>query len=219
MPSLADRWGLGGKPGSKRGRPKLSQPATRPAKKPRKAAVIAGEPAPACHDPSEAGATDEAGGMDVGDADQSQQEHLAAHCKPADSKKCARCRHSWVIEVALVIVKSSRHSLGREHSANDMQLPALRFYRMQQRWSSLSSLKHGCWGKKRRTVWLQEKPSRRQGKWGVGCHFCAHLVNTLAQNPAQRKALSRPNFDSATPAATVAHMIRLEPHDDKVGCL
>ena len=62
---------------------------------------------------------------------------------------------------------------------------------MKKTWEHLGSLQHSFWGKHQRTTWLSEKPSRRKGSWGIGCVFCAHLVQHLAQHPAERKRLSK----------------------------
>ncbi|CAE7834371.1 unnamed protein product [Symbiodinium sp. CCMP2592] len=35
----------------------------------------------------------------------------------------------------------------------------------------------------------QEGDDDTGGDWGIGCRFCAHLMNVLAQNPAERKRL------------------------------
>ena len=53
----------------------------------------------------------------------------------------------------------------------------------------IASVQHRAWGKPQRTIWLGEKPARRGGTWGVGCHFCAHLMSKLSNDPEQRRNL------------------------------
>lgn len=65
----------------------------------------------------------------------------------------------------------------------------LRFLRFQDKWKKVASFRRKSWGKSRQTCWLSAKPGRRDGLWGLGCSFCAHLVHSLASNPEQRKAL------------------------------
>jgi len=86
-----------------------------------------------------------------------------------------------------------------------------RYIRMKKTWELLGSLQHSCWGKPQRTTWLSEKPSRRKGLWGIGCVFCAHLVEHLAQHPVERKRLSRTQLFGALcffrPLFTESHSI------------
>ena len=61
---------------------------------------------------------------------------------------------------------------------------------VDQKWQKLGTLRHSSWGKPCRTVWLAEKPVRRGGAWGIGCTFCAFLVDELAKHPEERKRLN-----------------------------
>ncbi|CAE7368948.1 unnamed protein product, partial [Symbiodinium sp. KB8] len=63
------------------------------------------------------------------------------------------------------------------------------FIKFRERWQKVGSLRHKSWGKQQRTIWLAEIPSRRGGRWGIGCKFCSHLMHVLAQEPGQRKFL------------------------------
>ena len=65
-----------------------------------------------------------------------------------------------------------------------------RFVRFREKWQKLGSLRHISWGKPCHTVWLAEKPVRRGGAWGIGCTFCAFLVDELAKHPEERKRLN-----------------------------
>lgn len=65
-----------------------------------------------------------------------------------------------------------------------------RFVRFREKWQKLGTLRHSSWGKPCRTVWLAEKPVRRGGAWGIGCTFCAFLVDELAKHPEERKRLN-----------------------------
>ena len=76
-----------------------------------------------------------------------------------------------------------------------MLLPCLtRYLRFAQKWSQRTAVSHTSWGKRAVTPWLGEKPARRAGQWGVGCHFCAHLMHKLAADPEQRKQLFHPEL-------------------------
>lgn len=67
---------------------------------------------------------------------------------------------------------------------------SLRFYKHENTWkASHGSLAHTAWGQRQRTVWLAERPARRGGTWGIGCLFCAHLINRLAHEPEEKARL------------------------------
>ncbi|CAE7536198.1 unnamed protein product [Symbiodinium sp. CCMP2592] len=88
-------------------------------------------------------------------------------------------------DVGLATESDAEH-LAR-HRGGDEKCSRCKFLRFQEVWSKAGSLTHTSWGKQQRTVWLGQRPARRGGDWGIGCHFCAHLMNVLAQNPAERK--------------------------------
>ena len=83
-------------------------------------------------------------------------------------------------KIAISVTNLQRHSLAS---------PLLRYLHLRKKWERLSSLSHKSWGKPMPTIWLQEKPARRGGLWGIGCHFCAHLMHKLAMEPEIRKTL------------------------------
>ena len=74
------------------------------------------------------------------------------------------------------------------HSFSCLGCPE-RFLKFQKKWASVGSLRHKRWGKPVQTIWLAERPARREGPWAIGCLFCAHLMSVLAKDPEQRKRL------------------------------
>ena len=101
---------------------------------------------------------------------------------------------AWRAPLCTVHVKYSMQALSccmlRSVIAIELHFP--RYYRNVACWQrSHGSLLHNAWGKKKRTVWLAERPARRGGEWGIGCLFCAHLLMRLSEHPCSRTTLCR----------------------------
>ena len=74
---------------------------------------------------------------------------------------------------------------------------------------------HQSWDKKGvKTTWLAERPRRRAGPWGIGCVFCASLMDRMA--PGNREQDDRNNDkpepqDRLSANALQAYSLELEP--------
>jgi hypothetical protein len=90
--------------------------------------------------------------------------------------------------IAFGITLEKSHAQGAGGSASKVKHAAIlarlcgvdsgRFFRFRTAWiRSHGSLIHESWGKKQVTTWLAERPGRRGGPWGIGCIFCASLMD------------------------------------------
>ena len=75
------------------------------------------------------------------------------------------------------------------HNGGDSKCPRCRFYMHGHSWiASYGSVEEpGC--SRQRTIWVQERPARLGGMWGLGCFFCAANVLRIPRGNRGKRRL------------------------------
>lgn len=89
-----------------------------------------------------------------------------------------------------------------------------RFIRFRTTWlKGPGSMDHQSWDKKGvKTTWLAERPRRRAGPWGIGCVFCASLMDRMAPGNREQDDRNKPEPQDRLSANVLqAYSLEMEP--------
>ena len=106
-------------------------------------------------------------------------------------------------------VSESREEHLRRHDGGRNDCPRCRFYLFGAGWMrTYGSAKDPRTHDRIQFVWLQERPTRFQGQWALGCAFCAHAaVSTCSR---QRRQTGRGQRSPRRLAKWSRHEVRPE---------